>query len=499
VASERSLRAEPEQEPQTAPRPDAPDGAAALIGSPLARRLPGHRLRLPAESDPLDQVRRRERNYRRALAVADMTAAAVSVPLAIMVLGGDQVRLLYLILMPLIVLTAKVLGLYDHDELVVRKSTLDELPRLINLASTFTLLVWVTRHFAVVGAPDTWGIVALWLALALSLSLGRTIARRVAGIVSPVERCLVLGSASAFGRLQAPVADQRGVALVGCVALDKALWDESALRSLADADQVHRIIIAPDDTLRPEEMLELVRRAKATGLRVSLLPGILEAVGSSVAYDDLGGVTLLGVPRFGLTRSSTAIKRAFDLIGSSLLLLLAAPGIALAAVVIRLDSPGPVFFRQTRVGRDGEHFAMIKLRTMVDGADALKADLMELNETHGVFKIAADPRITRAGRWLRRSHFDELPQLLNVLRGEMSLVGPRPLVLDEDERVVGMDRRRLSLKPGMTGPWQTLGSERVPLAEMVKVDYLYIANWSLWIDVKILLRTIPHVARGRGL
>jgi lipopolysaccharide/colanic/teichoic acid biosynthesis glycosyltransferase len=208
-------------------------------------------------------------------------------------------------------------------------------------------------------------------------------------------------------------------------------------------------------------------------------------------------VTLLGVPRFGLTRSSTAIKRAFDVVATSLLLLFALPIIAIAALLIRLDSPGRVFFRQTRVGQDGEHFSMIKLRTMIDGAEALKEGLMALNETHGLFKIADDPRITRVGRWLRRSNLDELPQLINVLRGQMSLVGPRPLVLDEDARVVGSDRRRLHLKPGMTGPWQTLG-QRVSLAEMVKVDYLYIANWSLWIDLKILIRTVPHVTGRRG-
>ncbi|MCA1690010.1 MAG: sugar transferase, partial [Actinobacteria bacterium] len=261
--------------------------------------------------------------------------------------------------------------------------------------------------------------------------------------------------------------------------------------------QVHRIIIAPNATIRSPDVLELVRRAKATGLRVSLFPGVLEAVGSSVTPDDVGGVTLLGIPRFGLTRSSTAVKRGFDLVGASLLLLLAVPIVAVAAVMIRLDSSGPVFFRQTRVGRAGRHFSMIKLRTMVDGADALKADLMALNETRGLFKIAEDPRITRVGRLLRRSNLDELPQLFNVLRGEMSLVGPRPLVPEEDICVVGADRRRLFLKPGMTGPWQTLG-QRVALSEMVKVDYLYIANWSLWIDVKIMIQTIPHVVRGRG-
>ncbi|MBA2516777.1 MAG: sugar transferase, partial [Solirubrobacterales bacterium] len=162
-------------------------------------------------------------------------------------------------------------------------------------------------------------------------------------------------------------------------------------------------------------------------------------------------------------------------------------------------SAGPVFFRQTRVGRDGDHFEMLKFRSMVDGADALKAQLHTLNESDGLFKMANDPRVTRIGRLLRASSLDELPQLLNVLKGDMSLVGPRPLVLDEDALVHGWHRRRLHLTPGMTGPWQVLGSRQVPLHDMVKIDYMYIANWSFWIDFKILLRTVMHVLRRAGV
>jgi lipopolysaccharide/colanic/teichoic acid biosynthesis glycosyltransferase len=159
-----------------------------------------------------------------------------------------------------------------------------------------------------------------------------------------------------------------------------------------------------------------------------------------------------------------------------------------------------VFFRQLRVGRHGKRFHMLKFRTMVDGADALKESLRDRNEAkEGLFKIAEDPRVTRVGRWLRKTALDELPQLLNVYKGEMSLVGPRPLVVEEDQRVEGWHRRRLELMPGMTGPWQILGPSRVPLKEMVAIDYLYVANWSLWTDVKILLRTVPHVLGRRGL
>jgi len=145
-------------------------------------------------------------------------------------------------------------------------------------------------------------------------------------------------------------------------------------------------------------------------------------------------------------------------------------------------------------------FQMWKFRSMVAGAETQKAQLRTSNEAaEGLFKIAQDPRLTRVGGPLRRWSLDELPQLFNVLRGEMSLVGPRPLVTDEDEQILGIDRRRLQLKPGMTGHWQILGSSRVSLAEMVKLDYLYVAGWSLWSDVKILLRTLPYMVRRGGM
>jgi lipopolysaccharide/colanic/teichoic acid biosynthesis glycosyltransferase len=176
-----------------------------------------------------------------------------------------------------------------------------------------------------------------------------------------------------------------------------------------------------------------------------------------------------------------------------------APLLAVIALAITLDSPGPVLFRQVRAGRRGRAFEMLKFRSMVDGADRLKEELRHLNEAEGIFKMANDPRITRVGRVLRVAHLDELPQLINVVRGDVSLVGPRPLPLDEDEAIRGWYRDRLEVSPGISGYWQVLGSSRIPLEEMVKVDYLYIANWSVWGDVKLMLRTIAVVAKRRGM
>jgi lipopolysaccharide/colanic/teichoic acid biosynthesis glycosyltransferase len=205
------------------------------------------------------------------------------------------------------------------------------------------------------------------------------------------------------------------------------------------------------------------------------------------------------VARRNTDPSVCRLKRTLDLLGAMLLLIIGAPLLILAAAAIRLDGSGPVFFRQTRVGRDGRPFRIVKLRTMVVGADDLKESLRHFNEATGLFKIANDPRITRVGRVLRKTCIDELPQLFNVLRGEMSLVGPRPLIPEEDRQIVGVHRARLRTAPGITGHWQILGPTRVPLHEMVAIDCSYVDTWTMWSDIKILLRTVPHVVARRGL
>jgi lipopolysaccharide/colanic/teichoic acid biosynthesis glycosyltransferase len=203
--------------------------------------------------------------------------------------------------------------------------------------------------------------------------------------------------------------------------------------------------------------------------------------------------------RFQAGSPSLPVKRGFDLVGAALLLVLVAPLMVVIATAIRVGSRGPVLFTGLRIGKDGKPFRMLKFRSMVDGADQRKDELRHLNEAYGVFKIADDPRITPVGRWLRRTHLDELPQLFNVIRGQMSLVGPRPLPPDEDRVIQGWHRERLDVPPGITGHWQVLGSSRIPLDEMVELDHRYLANWSPWEDLKLLLRTIPVVLRGRGL
>jgi exopolysaccharide biosynthesis polyprenyl glycosylphosphotransferase len=458
------------------------------------------------ESDAAEPTRMRERDsrYRRLLVAADLLATAAALAVCVPLLGDDDM-LTPLVAggLPLIVLVAKVLGLYDRDELLLRKATLDEVPKLFQLATLTALLLSLGASVLIDGDMGNKQTLGFWIALVGLLPLARGTARRVARRVAPAESCLLVGEAEACDRALAKIEASPGVHARAVAQLDfesaGELDDAAAVLALVvEEREVERVVIAPPATDQGE-VLNLIRVAKNLGLKVSVLPRMLEVVGSSVEFDDLEGMNVLGVRRFGLTRSSWFVKRGMDLVGSLAALVMLAPLLSVIALAIKLDSRGPVFFRQQRVGRDGCVFEMLKFRTMVNGAERRRAELEARNEADGLFKIADDPRVTRVGRRLRRSSLDELPQLINVFRGEMSLVGPRPLVLEDDQRVQGWYRRRLQLTPGMTGRWQVLGSARIPLHEMVKLDYLYVANWSLWSDVKILLRTLEFMLRRRGL
>jgi exopolysaccharide biosynthesis polyprenyl glycosylphosphotransferase len=390
---------------------------------------------------------------------------------------------------------------------VLRKTTLDEAPRIFQTATLMTLALALLDRVVLATSLGKPLVVELWALLFFTMCALRVIARWIVLHVTPAERCVVLGDHEAAQRIEEKLSLSHSMKaeLVGRVPLGRETrdaGDSTVVGPLADldfilrAEHIDRVIIAPNSRDN-EETLDTIRLVKALGVKVSVLPRLFEVIGSSVEFDDCDGITLLGVRRYGLSKSSTLLKRAFDVSGAVAALLLFAP--LLVAIAVKLTSRGPVFFRQERIGRRGTTFHMFKFRTMVANAEEIKASLMEMNEAQGLFKISEDPRLTRVGRLLRRCSLDELPQLFNVLRGEMSLVGPRPLVPEEDSRIEGWQRRRHDVTPGMTGVWQVLGSSRVPLHEMVKVDYIYRTNWSIWLDIKILLRTVPLVLLRRNV
>jgi exopolysaccharide biosynthesis polyprenyl glycosylphosphotransferase len=509
--SDALIDAPADEKLDTAPRPDpAPqpsDGALAVATPIVQTAAPRHPVLLPPST--------RDSMFRWLLALADLAAAAGGMAI-IGALTGRGFPATNIASVPLIVILAKLAGRYDHDELVLRKSTLDEIPQLLVLAGAFAV-AWSLVAFAAglnfsLGGG---GVAALWGGTAGLLIMGRGSARTLAQLSAPAERSLIVGGAKARVMLaHSLMADPAAhVEVVGYLPLEDERRSHSDWggrsrrkrdRSLDDLEmvvreeRVDRIFLIPTSA-DSETMLGAVRRASSMGVKLSIVPRLFEVVGSAVEFDAVGGVTVLGVRRPGLSNSSRIVKRTMDMIGATIGLVALAPFALLIAIAIKLDSAGPVFFRQARVGRDGRPFQMIKFRSMVDGAEAQRAALASLNELDGIFKLRSDPRVTRVGRWLRKTSLDELPQLINVLSGQMSLVGPRPLVVYEDILVEGHHRNRLQLAPGMTGPWQVLGHPRPPLSEMVKTDYLYAANWSLWNDFKIILRTFTHVFAQRGI
>lgn len=458
---------------------------------------------------------RRDAMLRRALAATDVAALALSLMVTDLIFRQSHLgpQITCLLLIPMVVIIGKAIGLYDRDQHLLRKSTIDEMPLLFNFAALMSVAIWLCEVVLFSGSLSRPQVFVLGAAGFGFLAAGRTVTRSLVVRNTLPERCLVVGGAEDCDRAEEVLTGERSggtnATVVGRVQLGgpaSGAYDGNDLSAvsavvaeLIERNAVERVIIAPDASDAPDDVLELIRAIKAIGVKLSVLPRLLEVVGSASNFDDVDGVAMFAVRPYGLTKSSQILKRSLDLAVSTLALAVLSPLLALIALAVKLDSPGPVLFRQKRSGLRGEQFDMFKFRSMVQDADAAKDRLRARNEAgDGLFKITEDPRITRTGKLLRRTSLDELPQLLNVLNGTMSLVGPRPLVPDEDALIFGWRRRRHSLKPGMTGMWQVCGSSRIPLAEMVKIDYMYGANWSLWLDVKILLRTIPYVLARRG-
>jgi exopolysaccharide biosynthesis polyprenyl glycosylphosphotransferase len=472
-------------------------------------------------------VRRRGWLVRRMLVLADLFGLIAAFLIAQLVAaamrsGPDAVAwdvefLLFVLSLPVWIVVAKLYGLYERDEERTDHSTTDDFTGVFHMITVCTGIFAFGLYLTNVAHPSPGKLATFWAAAVLLVACGRALARGYCRRhVSYQQNTIVVGAGDVGQLIGKKILKhpEYGLNLVGFVddAPKERREDLEHLTLLGPLDRlpglvrvfdIERVVIAFSRDSH-ERTLELVRSLKDLDVQIDVVPRLFELVGPNFDMHSVEGVPLLGLPPPRLSRSSRMLKRTFDLLATIPGLLVLAPVFALIAFLIKRDSPGPVFFRQERMGFNGRTFRMWKFRTMTADAEERKPEVAHLNEhlRNGgdprMFKIPNDPRVTGVGRWLRRYSLDELPQLLNVVRGEMSLVGPRPLILDEDRYVLEWARQRLSLKPGCTGPWQVQGRSGIPFEEMVRFDYLYVTGWSLLGDLKLVLRTVPIMFGTNG-
>ena len=473
-------------------------------------------------------TRRRGWLVRRLLAASDLTALLGAFALVQFAFGVEQPEpgraslltevALFLATLPAWVLLLRAYGLYEHDEERTNHSTADDLVGVFHAVTlgawTFFALTWLTG----VASPQIPKIVAFWGVGIMLLLVGRAAARAVARRqVAYLQNTVIVGAGHVGQTLARKLTHhtEYGLNLVGFVdskPIDRAtdlehlsmLCPPDQLPELVTALDIERVIVAFSANGHSHlDTLKVIRALKDHDVQIDIVPRLFEVVGARAELHSLGGIPMLGLPPLRLSRTSIALKRTIDVVLSGLGLLVLSPVFVVIALLIKRDAPGPVFFRQVRMGARGKTFRIYKFRTMCTDAEERKSEIVSLNK-HAIagrdarmFKARNDPRVTRVGRVLRRYALDELPQLINVLKGEMSLVGPRPLILEEASHVSGWGSSRISLKPGITGPWQVLGASDIPFEEMVQLDYLYVTGWTVFNDLKLLLRTLPAVARVR--
>ncbi len=479
---------------------------------------------VPHDTDSIEHVPGRGRRgwlMRRMLLVADLVGLVCAFAAAEVIFTGRtsgrlDIRveaLLFAATLPCWVVIARLYGLYSQDDRRTNHTTIDEVADVFHMVTVSTWIFFALSWLLGATHPAVPKLLLFWGFAVVLVPLLRSGARALARTRESFLQNTVIVGAGDVGQTVAEKLlrhPEYGVNVVGFIDSEPKEQRPSLehLTSLGPAEQLHsvirdfdvdRVIIAFSRD-SPERVLGLIRSLKDSFVRIDIVPRYFDLISPSVGLSTIEGIPVLGLPPRALVLSSRVLKRSMDAVVSAGLLLLLLPVFLAVAVLIKLDSRGPLFFRQPRVGAGGREFSIVKLRTMVPDADDQKHVLAHLNKHASgdarMFKIPDDPRVTRVGHPLRRLSLDELPQLYNVLRGQMSLVGPRPLIPSEDERVEDWGRSRLDLKPGMTGLWQVLGRSEIPFEEMVRLDYLYVTSWSLWNDLRLLCGTAPALLKG---
>ncbi len=454
------------------------------------------------EGSSPDGAERRSARYdtepllRRMLALGDILAVAAAAVFVGLWGSGPTAALLLVLSAPIWIVVAKLAGLYDRDHRTLRHLTVDELPWLIvwTLSST-ALLTLLLAPFPALD-PSSNDRLLVWAAVLSLAFLFRALLRGLWRRTTPPQGVLIVGDGplaqavvrklELFPDIHAEIRSR----IPNCAELHDRLGEV--------IEDIDRVVIACSE-LSEGVLEELLPVCRANHVKLTIVPPTRGMFGTATHLTHIADLPLLDYNTWDISRTTVALKRVFDVVVATLALLVALPLLVLAGLAILLDSGLPIFFRQTRAGERGHPFQMLKLRTMVRDAEALLPGLVPFAQLDApMFKLKADPRITRVGRLLRRTSVDELPQLVNVLRGEMSIVGPRPEQLDLVGRYAPEHQFRLQVKPGITGPMQVYGRGELTFDERLAVEREYVENLSVARDIRIVLITLPAVLGKRG-
>jgi exopolysaccharide biosynthesis polyprenyl glycosylphosphotransferase len=475
-----------------------------------------HRAAIPAQ--PADRLglsgpessRRRGAMLRRLLALGDWTALLITLAAVTAATSSTDLADLFwaVLFSPSWIFVVKLHGLYDHDHRRIRHSTLDEVPSLVSATVLGTLVLDALLAISPVGPLSPKSAIALGVGTLVGSFVLRGVVRWVWHRATPMALGIVVGPPATVDTVARRVVTHPETRLHLVGYLSASTDEDSAelprLGTVADIAEVAQVagierVVVTEQQMSEPAAERLIEECKKAGLALTFLPQHYGLLGPGIELNRLAELPVLDFRFSDPPRSTQAMKRTMDIVVSGLLLFILSPLLLLAGLAILIDSGRPVFFRQRRAGKDGVSFTMLKFRTMVADAESRLSELIDLSKLdEPAFKIPDDPRVTRVGKLLRRTSIDELPQLINVLGGRMSLVGPRP----EEEAVVALynqrQRGRLAIKPGLTGPMQVYGRSDLTFEERLAMERDYLDNLSLLTDLQILMRTPRAIVRGEG-